>query len=106
MNEQLRMIAQNYCGMTPNDKGCKTWDEMQQKMADELKNVVKNNIVLIEVNGQSELLISLIKELINVGIIDENDINVELWVKSYLKEINNECENKDGECHRCERCEQ
>ena len=42
MNEQFRMIAQNYCGMTPKDKGCKTWGEMQQKMADELEEVVKN----------------------------------------------------------------
>ena len=37
---------------------------------------------------QSEQFISLIRELIDVGIIDEDDIEVETWVNNYLKEIN------------------
>jgi len=41
-----------------------------------------------DVVGRSEQFISLIKELINVGIIDEDDIEVETWVKNYIKEIN------------------
>jgi len=51
MNEELRVISQSYCGMTPKDKGCKTWAEMQQKMADELECVVKNYIVQANVSG-------------------------------------------------------
>lgn len=43
---------------------------------------------LFAVSGRSEQFISLIKELINVGIIDEDDIEVETWVKNYIKEIN------------------
>lgn len=55
MNEKFRIIAQSYCGMTPKDKGCKTWGEMQQKMADEIEEVVKNitsNTVLADVGGE------------------------------------------------------
>ena len=37
---------------------------------------------------QGEQFISLIRELIDVGIIDEDDIEVETWVNNYLKEIN------------------
>ncbi len=39
MKEEFRKIAQSYIGMTPKDKGCNTWLEMQNKMADELNEV-------------------------------------------------------------------
>jgi hypothetical protein len=53
MNEEFRIIAQSYIGMKPKDKGCKTWGEMQQKMADELENVVKN-LNILDVSVRSE----------------------------------------------------
>jgi hypothetical protein len=37
------------------------------------------------VAGRKEQFISLIKELINVGMIEEDDIDVEAWVENYLK---------------------
>ena len=41
MKEEFRKIAQSYLGMTPNDKGCINWSEMQDKMANELDSAVK-----------------------------------------------------------------
>jgi hypothetical protein len=34
--KDLMPIIQNYIGMTPKDKGCTHWSEMQEKMADEI----------------------------------------------------------------------
>lgn len=47
LNELFLKIAQDYCGMWPEDKGCKYWSEMQQKMADEAEAAVRNNYQLI-----------------------------------------------------------
>jgi len=55
----------------------KVWNETEQEQ-----------LRITAVSGRSEQFISLIRELINVGIIDEDDIEVETWVKNYLKEIN------------------
>lgn len=33
---KLLDIAQNYLGMKPNDRSCKNWKEMQEKMVDEI----------------------------------------------------------------------
>ena len=43
MTEEFRAIAQKYLGMKPSDHGCLGWSGMQQKMADELEEVVKND---------------------------------------------------------------
>ncbi len=34
--EQLLPIIQRYIGMTPQDRGCTNWNEMQEKMANEI----------------------------------------------------------------------
>jgi hypothetical protein len=49
---------------------------------------VVKNLRIHDVVGQSEQFISLNRELIDVGIINEDDIEVESWVNNYLKEIN------------------
>lgn len=37
MNRQeLIKLLQQYLGMNPRDKGCSNWNEMQQKLADEI----------------------------------------------------------------------
>lgn len=41
MSEELKKIIQNYLGMTPKDKGCTNWEEMNQKMLSEIE-AVKN----------------------------------------------------------------
>jgi len=53
----------------------------------EVDNYIKQ-LPIQNVVQQSEQFISLIRELIDVGIIDEDDIEVETWVNNYLKEIN------------------
>ena len=76
MNEKLKMIAQSYCGMTPKDKGCTSWDEMHQQMADEIIADIRNKL-------------SPIKNLITML---ENQINRDDYVKFHdfvEKEIEN-----------------
>ena len=34
--KDLIKLIQGYIGMTPKDKGCINWSEMQEKMADEI----------------------------------------------------------------------
>lgn len=34
--EELLPIIQKYIGMTPKDRGCTNWNEMQEKMANEI----------------------------------------------------------------------
>jgi hypothetical protein len=89
--------AQQAMGDTPEKFRDESWylsyEEMRQKMNTctcGLEKLLKENgaLLISDVSWQSELLISLIKELINVGIIDKNDINTEVWVENYLKEIN------------------
>jgi len=43
MREKFRDLAQRYCGMIPKDLKCTTWDEMQEKMADEIMEIVENH---------------------------------------------------------------
>jgi len=38
--KKLTKIIQNYIGMTPKDKGCKNWSEMQEKMTDEILTLI------------------------------------------------------------------
>jgi len=40
--DKISEIVQGYLGMTPQDKGCKNWSEMQTQMVNELDEVVKN----------------------------------------------------------------
>ena len=40
IDEKISIIAQNYLGAIPSDKGCKNWSEMQAKMVDELKAAI------------------------------------------------------------------
>ncbi len=37
--KKILELAQSYMGMTPPDKGCKNWSEMQEKFADELTQI-------------------------------------------------------------------
>lgn len=41
IKSKLLLIAQNYLGMTPKDKGCTNWSEMQNKMADEIIKITQ-----------------------------------------------------------------
>jgi len=41
--EYLLKLIQKYIGMTPVDCGCKNWDEMQNKMADEIIELSTTN---------------------------------------------------------------
>lgn len=36
MQKNVSQIVQSYLGMTPKDKGCSNWTEMQSKMEEEL----------------------------------------------------------------------
>jgi hypothetical protein len=36
MSKSLSTILQGYLGMTPKDKGCETWTDMQSKMEEEI----------------------------------------------------------------------
>ena len=58
-------------------------NDMEIEVDNYIKQLPIQNVV-----QQSEQFISLIRELIDVGIIDEDDIEVETWVNNYLKEIN------------------
>jgi len=80
MNEEFRMIAQNYLGMKPTDKGCKTWGEMQQKMANELEDVVKNSLVELDVKENDN----------NIKISEGN--SVEEYCE-YINYLNNRLQN-------------
>lgn len=62
--------------------------QLDDAFGKELNELIEREVALRihDVAGQSEQLISLIRELIDVGIIDEDDIEVETWVKNYLKE--------------------
>lgn len=51
MFESLRNIAQSYLGMTPRDKGCSNWSEMQDKMALEIQECMpKSFFAVIDIN--------------------------------------------------------
>ena len=64
-------------------------EEITMSRFAEILNECANEALRIHnVVGRSEQFISLIRELIDVGIIDEDDIEVETWVNNYLKEIN------------------
>jgi len=39
--DRLNEIVQEYIGMTPQDKGCNNWSEMQEQMVNELTEVNK-----------------------------------------------------------------
>ncbi|NMA74323.1 MAG: hypothetical protein GX963_09230 [Bacteroidales bacterium] len=67
--------------------GAEQIDDLYAKMGI-LNDYVQEQLRLFAVVGRSEQFISLIRELIDVGIIDEDDIEVETWVNNYLKEIN------------------
>lgn len=43
MREEFIKIAQTYLGMTPKDKGCRNWNEMQILMVNDLESVVKKH---------------------------------------------------------------
>ena len=45
---KFEAIVQSYIGMTPKDKGCLHWSEMQQKMAGELLEALEENPVKSE----------------------------------------------------------
>jgi hypothetical protein len=47
MKDKLRNLAQNYLGMTPKDKGCVHWSEMQDKMADEMLEIIPDQKELL-----------------------------------------------------------
>lgn len=51
MFDKLRNIAQSYLGMTPTDKGCSNWSEMQNKMANEIQECMpKSFFAVIDIN--------------------------------------------------------
>lgn len=41
MKEKLKLIIQGYLGMTPADKGCTNWNEMQNKMRSEIIQLIE-----------------------------------------------------------------
>ncbi len=43
MRKKLIELAQGYLGMTPADKGCSNWNEMQHKMADEMLAIIQGS---------------------------------------------------------------
>lgn len=54
MQKNLSQVIQSYLGMTPKDKGCSNWTEMQSKMEEELsflyteeqvKKIVRNTVI-------------------------------------------------------------
>ena len=61
---------------------------VQQALLQVWNECEQEQLRIAAVSGRSEQFVSLIRELINVGIIDEDDIDVEVWVKNYLKETN------------------
>lgn len=47
MTNKLRNIAQSYLGMTPRDKGCSNWSEMQDKMANEIQECIPKTLIFL-----------------------------------------------------------
>ncbi len=41
--KQIAIIAQNYCGALPKDRGCTNWAELQQKMVAEITAAVNSS---------------------------------------------------------------
>lgn len=86
----------NGCGGIYEAKAChhkwisdeKDLRDRYEVMQDYAEKYHKEQLSKHDVVRQSEQFISLIRELIDVGIINEDDIEVENWVNNYLKEIN------------------
>lgn len=41
--KNLTQIIQGYLGMTPKDKGCSNWTEMESKMEEEINEFISQN---------------------------------------------------------------
>jgi hypothetical protein len=46
--ENLNQLIQGYLGMTPKDKGCENWTEMQSKMEEEINDFFEPEIELFK----------------------------------------------------------
>ena len=80
--KKLLKILQGYVGMTREDKGCKTWDEMQNKMADEILSINQPmNYEKFEKAQPHYLEIKNLERLNNRGIF-QLDVN---WYDSKVK---------------------
>jgi hypothetical protein len=40
LSKKIEAVCQNYLGMTPADKDCKDWNEMQKKMTKEIMDLL------------------------------------------------------------------
>ena len=52
--KNLSHLVQGYLGMTPKDKGCENWTEMQSKMEEDINQFFEKEIELFGNLGQND----------------------------------------------------
>jgi len=75
--KNLSQIIQGYIGMTPKDKGCENWTNMQSKMEEDINEFINSRPLSKEVKD------ALMGTLFIFGNYDENTMG---------KKLANECE--------------
>lgn len=87
---KLIQLIQGYIGMTPKDKGCNNWNEMQQKMADEilgalLQSNVSGNLAILPTKGEAKDYIQELGWVID-GTAETNDmLKLYDWLRQNCK---------------------